>query len=203
MLLALTGVGVVVAILFLRHHKRPPAPVLISELDEQRVQRVVGQARKDLATLVAPFTGRACVCYVAEVEECDYEGMYHTPRWTRRIVERRGVPFVLEDVTGRAIVDPDGADLVHDYDYDRAATASLMDNPTEHECAFLDRHHEHELWTHVVLRYCERIVGVDDMIEVVGACERVPIADGYRDSQRSQFRIARSPTQPLEIRARR
>ena len=158
--IVIAGVVVVLAVWLFKK----PKPIAISALDERRVRWVSGTARKHVEPpLVAPFTGRACVCYIAEVE-VDYVIDANNTRWRPHIIERRGVPFVLHDATGDAIVDPEGAELVHNFDYERAATESRMDNPTENECAFLDRHGEHELWSKQVLRYRERCIGLDDEI---------------------------------------
>jgi len=113
----------------------------IGAFPEGAIGRVIGTARPIGGPLVAPFTGRACVGYVAAIMHGDYQV----------VRESRGVPFVLEDATGVAVVDPNRADLAIDLE--------PVGEP--------DRSGD-------VLAYREAIIGVGETICVAGAGVRSP-----------------------------
>ena len=81
----------------------------IAELPEDTVGRITGTVRPLDDTLASPLFERACVYYVAEVE-LDRD----VPTIIAR--EQRGVPFILEDASGRAIIDPQSAEVAIDLD---------------------------------------------------------------------------------------
>src|SRR5438105_11695536 len=103
------GVAIVAASLVwnekarIRRELRSALRVDIAELREGRTGRIVGKVG-DGETLQAPFTARSCVFYEATVEEFRSSGK--TGSWRQVVREARGVPFVLDDGTGRAIIDP-------------------------------------------------------------------------------------------------
>jgi hypothetical protein len=69
----------------------------IAELPESTLGRIVGRVRAIGELLHSPLTGRPCVGFVAEVySEFSLGGIYR---------EARSVPFVIEDESGRALVD--------------------------------------------------------------------------------------------------
>src|SRR5690606_11120435 len=116
-LAVVAGVAIVAASLVwnemarIRRELRGAPRVDIAELREGRTGRVVGRVG-DGETLSAPFTGRSCVFYEATVEEYRSSGM--TGSWRQVVREAVGVPFVLDDGTGRAIVDPRGVRVAVD-----------------------------------------------------------------------------------------
>jgi hypothetical protein len=103
-LVALAGVFVFVGALSLRGDSfvvrrriRNARRWTIAELPEGTLGRIVGRVRSIGEPLHSPLTGRACVGFVAEIySEFSPGGMYR---------ETRSVPFVIEDDSGRAIVD--------------------------------------------------------------------------------------------------
>ena len=63
----------------------------------------------DDGTVEAPFTGSRCLAYTCEVEELQSSGK--TQSWETLDTGMGGVDFVVDDGTGRVVVNPDGADI--------------------------------------------------------------------------------------------
>jgi hypothetical protein len=63
----------------------------------------------DDGTVEAPFTGSRCLAYTYEVEELRSAGK--TQSWQPLDTGMDGVDFVVDDGTGRVLVNPDGADI--------------------------------------------------------------------------------------------
>jgi len=63
----------------------------------------------DDGTVEAPFTGSRCLAYTYEVEELRSSGK--TQSWEPLDSGMDGVDFVVDDGTGRVLVDPSGADI--------------------------------------------------------------------------------------------
>ncbi|MBX0287376.1 GIDE domain-containing protein [Haloarcula salinisoli] len=63
----------------------------------------------DAGTVEAPFTGSRCLAYTYEVEELRQSGK--TQSWKTLDTGMGGVDFVVDDGTGRVVVNPDGADI--------------------------------------------------------------------------------------------
>ncbi len=174
----------------------------ISELDEDELGKVVGHARAIGETLVAPLTGRPCVYFVATVEE--QRSNSKSSYWKTIIRETRGVPFVLEDGTGRAIVDATAAKVA--LDFDGRSKSGTFDNPTEVEKAFLARHGQKgQGWIfNRQLRYREAVIAEGETIAVLGAGTRepdpdAPPAEAYRGEAPTRLRLTSSPKYPLVI----
>lgn len=161
----------------------------IGELPDGTVGRMIGTVRAAGATLKAPVTGRACVCYHLTVSTNTEDA--HTI-----ISDQQGVPFVLEDDSGRALVDPEGAALeryrAHDDD------ASTTRGATKQQLDLLEAYGQKDLGLEVPLRFREEIVEIGEDICVAGAGVRdadpdaVP-AEGYRTAPATRLRIASSP----------
>ena len=66
-------------------------------------------AEGDDGTVEAPFTGSRCLAYTYEVEELRSSGKSQS--WETLDTGMGGVDFVVDDGTGRVLVDPDGADI--------------------------------------------------------------------------------------------
>jgi hypothetical protein len=98
----------------LKRQLKQAKPWSLNELPEDTHGRVIGQARALGEQLQGPLTGRPCVYYIAMVEEQRSTG--RSTHWRTVAQETRGVPFILEDGTGRAIVDPNGAQVALDFD---------------------------------------------------------------------------------------
>ncbi|WP_262180750.1 E3 ubiquitin ligase family protein [Haloarcula laminariae] len=63
----------------------------------------------DDGTVEAPFTGSRCLAYTYEVEELRSSGKSES--WETLDTGMAGVDFVVDDGTGRVVVDPEGADI--------------------------------------------------------------------------------------------
>ena len=74
----------------------------LSELQEGTFAKVVGRAVQHEGVLIAPITGRRCVYWrVRAIDEL---------KVTQEIInEERRVPFILDDGSARAVVDPAGS----------------------------------------------------------------------------------------------
>lgn len=163
----------------------------IGSLDEGEPGRIIGEARVHEQRLLAPLSGRECVYYIAKVQEDDGDG-----GWRERLEEEDSTLFVIDDGSGRAIVDPHGAELAITFDYVR--TTGTFTPPDDLQQRFLERWHYRDrgLIFRKQLRFREAIIEVGEKVAVLGAGLREldptrPPA-GYRDSQPTLLRIART-----------
>jgi len=173
----------------------------IAEAPEGSVVRIDGVIAEG-ATLIAPLTGRACVFYLATIEE--YVSNGRSGSWRERVREHRGVPFAVEDGTGRALVDP--TDALVDVDIDTTSKSGTLDDPTDTEAAFLQRHGQKGAgWIfNKRLRYREGVFQIGERIAVMCQPVREPdpeaaarAAAGYRDPAPTRLRIGGSPAHPI------
>jgi hypothetical protein len=169
----------------------------IAQLPEGEVVRVIGRAREHGARLRAPLTGRACLYYVVRVYDLD-------PAAGVVAEEARGVPFRLEDATGSTLIDPEGAEVSLEFDYERQL--GLRGQPTEEEEAFLyaRRIPSHGLVFNRRLRFCEAVIELDEPIAVAGPAvrelDRARGADeAYRGAPATRPALRGSPAYPLII----
>jgi hypothetical protein len=157
----------------------------VAELPEVTIGRLVGVARPlDGTTVTAPLSGRACLAYFVRVSDKSY-GHTGTQRADVELAaESGGTPFLLEDETGTALIDPAGAHCVLAID-DKMSSAG---DANDRQRAFLARYASTELapdW----IRWYEGIVSAGERIAVVGYGMR---ADG-------RLRMSSSPHLPLVI----
>ncbi|HUQ08078.1 MAG TPA: GIDE domain-containing protein [Kofleriaceae bacterium] len=184
----------------IRRELRSAPRVDIAELREGRTGRLVGRVG-DGETLQAPFTGRSCVFYEATVEE--YRSSGKTGSWRQVVREARGVSFVLDDETGRAIVDPGGARV--DVDIDMTTRSGTFDDATPVEEAFLERHGLRSTgWVfNKSFRYREGVIEIGETIAVMGQGVREPDPDavgkvgGYRSGPPTRLRLGGSARHPI------
>ena len=174
----------------------------LAELPEETRGRVVGSAQQLDYTLEAPLTGRACLYYVATVEQHQSTG--RSSYWKTIIREEQGVPFVLSDGTGHAIVDPRAAKVA--LDVDSRGNSGTFDSPTERESAFLARHGTtaQGLILSKRLRYREAVIAVGETVAILGSGVRepdptAPPQAAYRGDQPTRLRMTSSPRFPLLI----
>ena len=166
----------------------------LGEMPEVTLGRVVGRVRALGDLTRSPLTGRPCVFYVAEVRSDFAPG-------NRR--ELGGVPFVLEDDSGRAIIDPAHATAALSV----AITGALdRSEVTSAERALFARLQNTrpverlESWT-----FLEGVVEPGATIEVLGAAIREPDPaasagpDVYRGVSATRLRIAWARGFPLVI----
>jgi len=166
----------------------------IAGLGEGERARIVGTVRA-LDTCAAPITGRACVYWQVIVSAYqpskDSDGN-DTSGYQSVLSRGEGSPFLVEDASGRALVDPQDAtvSLVHD----------VRDTGDERTSMFLARHGVSAAGQN--LRYSEAVIAPGEVIAVAGAGVREPDPEaaggGYRDAP-TRLRIAASPRVPLLI----
>jgi len=174
----------------------------IGELPEDTLGRVVGQARPLANTLLGPLTGRPCVYYIATVEEQRSNG--RSSYWKTIITESEGVPFVLEDSTGRAIIDPSNAEVA--LDFDGKSSSGTFHDANEVQEAFLTKYDKKSSgWVfNKSLRYREAMIEIGETVAVLGSGVRepdpnAPPEDAYRGAPRTQLRLTSSAQFPLVI----
>lgn len=174
----------------------------IAELGDDQLGKVVGRARGLVETLEAPLTGRRCVYFSVTVEEHRSNGKTH--QWRTVIREARGVPFMLEDNSGRALIDATAARIA--VDFDDKSQSGTFDDPTPAEKAFLERHGQKgQGWLfNRKLRYREAVIAEGETIAVLGAGTREPDPDAppteaYRGDAPTRLRLTSSRKHPLVI----
>ena len=181
--------------------RNAPAKRILDLMDDE-LGKVVGRARGLDEVLNAPLTGRRCVYFIATVEEHHSTGK--SSYWKTIIRETRGVPFMLEDDSGRALVDATAARIA--IDFDGKSQSGTFDDPTEAEKAFLARHGEKgEGWVfNRSLRYREAVIEAGETIAVLRAGTREPDPDAppteaYRGDAPTRLRLTSSRKYPLVI----
>lgn len=186
----------------LKRQLRAARPWPIAELPEDTLGKITGQARVLGGTLVGPLTGRACLYYVATVQERRSNG--RSSYWRTIISESAGVPFMLEDGTGRALVDPTNADVALEFD-GNSSSGTFHDADPRQE-AFLARHGKKSTgWIfNKGLRYREAMIEVGETIAVMGSGVRepdpeAPPEEAYRGAPRTRLRLTSSTRYPLVI----
>ncbi len=184
----------------IRRQLRSAPRVDIGELGEGRTGRLVGQVGEG-DTMQAPFTGRTCVYYEAAVEE--YRSSGKTGSWRQVVREVRSVAFVLDDGTGRAIVDPSGARVA--VDIDMTTRSGTFDDATPVEEQFLTRHGLRSSgWVfNKSFRYREGVIEIGETIAVMGQGVREPDpaavgkVGGYRSGPPTRLRLGGSSRHPI------
>jgi hypothetical protein len=174
----------------------------LNELPEDIHGCVVGRARVISEQLTAPLTGRRCLYYIATVEEQRSNG--RSSSWKTLASETRGVAFLLEDGTGHAIVDPNGAQVALDFD-GKSSSGTFHDADAVQE-AFLARHGlKSQGWVfNKSLRFREAIIEVGETVSVLGSGTREPDPlaapeAAYRGAPATRLRLTSSARFPLII----
>lgn len=165
--------------------------VPIGELSERHHARVSGTARAIGSTVIAPLSGRDCVAFYVRVE--GQIGLRGTAMKVH-LVEQGGIPFVIEDGTGRAIVDPQHANIVVKLDDNAIVTET-----SARANAFCERHGL--VLGHGLLHYHEGVIEVGEQVTVLGAGVQAPDPEAppYRGDPVMVLRLAGSPESPIEI----
>jgi hypothetical protein len=169
----------------------------IAQLEDNMRARVTGIVRQHQRVVRSGLTSRPCVLYRVEVFR-DRSDEMTRPHVIDEIV---GVPFVLEDGSGRAVVDATHVQL--ELQHDTWSTPNAFLRPTPTTDALLKRHgypttHDwkSDHW------FCESVIRPGDTITVVGLCmrETVEATDAYRSgSGPIAVRMGGSPEQPLWV----
>src|SRR5262249_37502511 len=115
-----------------------------------------------------------------------------------------GVPFMVEDGSGRALVDPTGAEVVLNFDGE-SSSGTFHDADARQE-AFLAKHgRTSKGWIfNRGLRYREAMIEAGETIAIVGSAVREPDPDAppeeaYRGPPKTRLRLTSSTRFPLLI----
>ena len=168
----------------------------VAVMEENARGKIGGTIEELERTIVAPLTGRPCVYYDVQIRNS--VGM---DPGDVIITETSGVPFVLADATGTAIVDPGGAVVKRLWD---TVYGSPSDFDAKRVSKVLERHgypHPSMVWRSR-LHLTEVILAPGDVVEVVGAGIREPDPDGGADGYRTtktRIRMVGSAKSPLWI----
>jgi hypothetical protein len=183
-----------------RRALRKAPKLAIGAFPEGSPGRIVGAVAPG-ETIEAPLSGRRCVYFEVIVEE---KAGGKNKHWRRRVREATGIPFVVSDGTGRAIIDPAHARIA--LEDDAHSRSGVFDAATAREEAFLARHGvESRGWLLAkTLRYQEAVIEVDEQVAVAGLAVREPDPDagageGYRGAPPTRIRMNGTPAFPLLV----
>lgn len=164
--------------------------VQLADLQEGTFGRVVGRAEQLDDVLIAPITGRRCVYWRVRVLDA--------MKVEQEIInEERGIPFVVDDGSARAVVDPAGAIIGMNEDGRDEAGWQKVTNTPEHK--FL-AHHTGAARDVNNLHFREGIIEVGETIAILGtvAREREPDA-AYRGAPPPPLRMTSWRGRPMMI----
>jgi len=151
--------------------------------------------------LVAPLTGRRCVAFDAAIFQYVLEphpafdiGSHSGGQLLTRSL--RAVPFILEDATGRALVDPRGAFVRLTIDHQQGGPGERIQHLVVADPSFLPRSRAHE-----DKRYLEGVLEVGEEVLVSGLAQTPRVGDTslYRASADERVRIAGSADHPADV----
>jgi hypothetical protein len=176
---------------------------LIADFPEHGAAKIVGTVRLLDESIPAPLTKRDCAYYETTVEEHRRRGKHS--RWVTIIRESGGVPFLLEDSSGRALVDPRGARVA--LVVDNKSRSGTFDDATAEEEEFLQRHNRQSKgwFLNRSLRYREGVLEIGETVTVFGAGVREADPDGagqaggYRELPPTRIRLGGSSKSALMI----
>ncbi|MDH5357396.1 MAG: E3 ubiquitin ligase family protein [Gammaproteobacteria bacterium] len=143
---------------------------------------VIGQTKlMDGPVITSPLTGKNCVWYRYKIEEkvrhYNARGKSHT-HWQVVKKEISEELFLLEDDTGRCVVDPDGADVITTH---KRSWYSRLDNPPK--------------------RYTEELILVNEPLYAIGLFKTVAEVEGHKIREHVSHLLRewkREPQQLLE-----
>jgi len=183
-----------------------PAGELVS-LSENSFARIAGTVRP-LAhrVLTAPLSGRRCVYWSVSVTEVSGSERHDQGRGIGGEGDR--IPFILDDSTAQAVIDPEHAEISVPYDY--PSTSHGASYADLEQLGVLERlrlwHRDAYRFETKSLRYRECVIEAGHEIVVLGAgmLEADPEANPpgmYRQGQPLRLRFGGTAKQPLVIRA--
>ena len=170
----------------------------IADMPESTVGKIVGRVRPLQKTLLeAPLTGRLCVYYEACID-----AMMGATRLRTIVIEQEGMPFQVDDGSGRALIDPAHARISTGID---SITRSTLKLHSERQRELLVRHDIRRMYVPSAdsLRYREAILECDELVAVVGGgirerdLEATP--DNYRDIMATRLCFYGTEKYPLLI----
>lgn len=164
------------------------AAVTIGSAPAGKLVRIVGRI-VDGGSLVSPITGRACVAYDAIVLERERKGFSVVTRGVR------GTPFIVDDGTGKILVDPRGAfvQVVYDTSEDGPLDFAKVSDP-DLLAAVKDRTGQ--------LRFDEGVLTIGEQVAVTGLVSKASGADEdsvYRRLAPTELRLAGAPDRPAVV----
>jgi hypothetical protein len=188
----------------LKLQRREASARPIAELPEDTEGRIVGITHAHGDLLTAPFSGKPCVYYAAQVERARDPGpgciVNEAEIWEPLANETRAVAFLIADDTGRALVEPTAArvELCREPSIELDSAIELTSGQRE----FLARHQVTAQG--VRLRYTETRIAIGEAIAVFGSGAREPDPDArppedYRGEQPTRLLLTSSARHPLLI----
>jgi hypothetical protein len=209
-IIMLVGGGIVGASLYfsrgarLKRTLRNAPRLSIKDVSEREPAKIVGTLAYLGESLISPLTGRSCAYYEIHVEQYE-SGANDDGHWRTIIRESLGQDFMLEDGTGRAIINPVGAQLA--LTIDSHSKSGSFDDPTDLERNYLISHgQEGKGWVfNKRIRYREGILEADESVAVLGRGVKEPDPDGvdqaggYRSAPPMRLRMRGSQKTPLLI----
>lgn len=185
--------------------------------DGESIVRTIGEAvdgqwlkaagkvvRCDGEPLVAPITGRPCVCfdaaawsYIVTYPDTGVSWASSPNVLTRSL---RGTPFVIEDGTGEALVDPRGAFVHVTLDHWRGGRKGALSRRP-----FADPSFMRGVPARPDLEVAEGVIEIGELVLVSGLVQRAPATDDglYRASADRRLRIVGSSDRPAIVSDRR
>ncbi len=186
-----------------RRQLRNATPAELATLAESSFARITGVVRPFERRLIeAPLSGRHCVYYAIHVISAAGPSPRHSH--TEIGTEQEAMTFLLEDSSGRAVIDPDHARFSVAFDHVSESKAAFDADPRQR--AVLERlglvHRDWFGTEHLLYR--EGVIEIDERISVLGAGVREPDPDAaptgmYRDSQPLRMRFTGTAKYPLVI----
>jgi hypothetical protein len=182
-----------------KHRKwmRKAPTYFIREMPENTFAKIVGHARPFRSrVLEAPVSQRRCVYYDVSIDIMSDNDIY-----LRTIATlQEGLPFVLQDSTAVAIIDPEHAFVSSAID---AMSTSVAYDVTDNQKALL-RRASVAVAEDATLRYREAVLEIDEMVAVYGGGIREPDPDGvatmsYRDGPATRLHLTGTAKFPLLI----
>lgn len=162
----------------------------IGEAPEGEIGRLRGRVRALDESLTSPVSGRRCVYYAVVIQgtmEC--------------VTQCKSVPFVVEDPSGRAIIEPANGTVA--LTFDRRET--LLSNSPRPPALLGQSGVEHRgLFGTGPLRLLEGVVEIGQHVEVVGvgireANRELSAEAGYRGAPPTSLHVTNSSQAPLTI----
>ncbi|MCP4445970.1 MAG: hypothetical protein GY811_11585 [Myxococcales bacterium] len=177
----------------------------IRSFEDGKTGKIVGRLSYLGEPLRSPLTGRPCAFYEIIVEEYKNHLGLTSGGWQRVIRDAQGQDFLIDDGTGRAIVDPTDPEVV--ITIDAQTSSGMTDDPTVREMDFLKSHgFVGKGWVfNKTLRYREGILESGESVAVMGRGTLEPDPDGangvtgYRDGPPMRVRLRSSSKRPLLI----
>jgi len=164
----------------------------VATLPEGQEVKVVGRARALDETLTAPLSGRACVYYEAKARTTSCSG--RDEGFPDECREARGVPFVIDDGSAQAVVDPTGAVVLLEVDHrseDRTAQNEALLH--RHGLTFDER---------CTYEFAEAVIEIGETVAVSAVAAREPNGRGTGGAYRlapTTVRLLRTPQTPVVV----